>query len=94
MLGAGQARLRDVDFLDTSLCFGFICGAAGILGGRAWNHILGGLRRQHVEPFSRLGFPGESFVVRVDRCRLLTARGDFHAGFDAQVLGDARHNDP
>jgi hypothetical protein len=38
-------------------------------------------------------FPA-SFVVRVDRCRLLTARGDFHAGFDAQVLGDARHNDP
>ena len=56
------------------------------------NHVLGGFMGLRGKPLLALGLCGESFVVRVDRSRLLTARGHFHAGFDTEVLGDAAHN--
>ena len=60
------------------------------------NDVCGslGAGRLNPEPLHGLGSRGQSFVVRVDRYRLLTAGGHFHARFDAQVLGDAAHNHP
>src|ERR1017187_6892638 len=59
MSGCRAATRNSTRAAPVGFRFTLIGGVPGIFCGIQRNHILSGLRRQHVEPFLRFGFRGE-----------------------------------